>query len=69
MDADCTIICGSPGEDGPDDFLDGGYWTTTAGTGASSFGEVDIVLEPIDRNLAWPTAVEDQSWGRIKAQF
>lgn len=72
VDADCTIICGSPGDNSENDFLDGGYWTTTAGTGASSFGEVDIVLEPIDNSIPWPdamTAVEAKSWGRIKAQF
>ena len=72
VDADCTIICGSPGDGSENDFLDGGYWTTTAGTGASSFGEVDIILEPIDDSISWPdapTAVEATSWGRIKAQY
>jgi len=72
VDADCTIQCGSAGAGGNNDFLDGGYWTTTSGTGASSFGEVDIVLEPIDNSIAWPdamTAVEATSWARIKAQF
>lgn len=51
------------------DLRAGGYWSTTSGGDASWLGQHDLLLSPADDTIAFPTAVESDSWGRIKAQF
>ena len=51
------------------DLRTGGYWSTTSGGDASWLGQHDLLLSPADDTIAFPTAVESDSWGRIKAQF
>lgn len=52
----------------------GGLWSqgTPGGPGGTWLGHMDHLLEPVNPNINWPdapTAVESQSWGRIKAQY
>ena len=51
------------------DLRAGGYWSTTSGGDASWLGQHDLLLSPADDTIDFPTAVESDSWGRIKAQF
>lgn len=46
-------------------------WTTASGLVGTWLGAGDYYLEEINPDLAWgpSTAVESESWGRIKAQF
>ena len=46
-------------------------WSTAA-NGGNARALTDVLLAPLDPGITWPegsTAVEAQSWGRIKAQF
>jgi hypothetical protein len=48
----------------------GGQWSTDDGCACAPYG--DFLLEPLNPGIDWgatPTAVENQSWGRIKAQY
>ena len=47
-----------------------GQWSTSPG-GAAGRPVSDVFLSPIDPGIEWPeaTAVEAESWGRIKAQY
>ena len=44
-------------------------WTTASGLVGTWLGAGDYYLEELNPDLNFPTAVESQSWGRIKAQF
>jgi len=46
-------------------------WSTAA-NGGNARALTDVLLAPLDPGITWPegsTAIEAQSWGRIKAQF
>ena len=48
-----------------------GQWSTSPG-GTAGRPVSDVLLSPIDPGIEWPeptTAVEAESWGRIKAQY
>ena len=47
----------------------GKAWTNRSTDGGSWLGQGDLFLEPVNPGIAWPTAVQSNSWGRIKAQF